>query len=361
MAGFELDEFDSIAPRNNALLVGHDAAEAEFLASVESGQLHHAWLICGPRGIGKATLAYRMARHVLARPSAAQAKVGLGLFGDDLPDAGLSAGSLCFDPGHPVFRRIAAGGHSDFLAVERSVDENTKKRRSEIVVGDVRAIASFLSMTPGEGDWRVVIIDAADEMNGNAANAVLKVLEEPPQQALILLVAHNPSRLLPTVRSRCRSLVLQPLRDPSITDLLMRYAPDVSADDLARLAALADGSIGQALVFARNGGLEIYDAANELFAHLPELDIRALHKLGDKMARDRSGEEFRTLGIILLRWLADSAKSAVKSGAGTARWAELWSETNGLFRKAESVNLDRKQITLNAFLAIQTAAQNGRI
>ena len=94
MAGFELDEFDSIAPRNNALLVGHDAAEAEFLASVESGQLHHAWLICGPRGIGKATLAYRMARHVLARPSAAQADVGLGLFGDDLPDAGLSAGSL---------------------------------------------------------------------------------------------------------------------------------------------------------------------------------------------------------------------------------------------------------------------------
>ena len=104
------------------------------------------------------------------------------------------------------------------------------------------------------------------------------------------------------MRSRCRPLVLQPLQDPSITDLLTRYAPDVSADDLARLAALADGSIGQALVFAGNGGLEIYDAANELLAHLPKLDIRALHKLGDKLARDRSGEEFRTLGIILLRW-----------------------------------------------------------
>ena len=144
-------------------------------------------------------------------------------------------------------------------------------------------------------------------------------------------------------------------------DLLTRYAPDVSADDLARLMALADGSIGQALVFARNGGLEIYDAATELLAHLPKLDIRALHKLGDKLARDRSGEEFRTLGMILLRWLADSAKSEVKSRAATAPWAELWSEMNGLFRKAESVNLDRKQIILNAFLAIQTVAQNGRI
>ena len=197
--------------------------------------------------------------------------------------------------GHPVFRRIAAGGHSDFLAVERSVDENTKKRRNEIVVGDVRAIASFLSMTPGEGDWRVVIIDAADEMNGNAANAVLKVLEEPPKQALILLVAHNPARLLPTMRSRCRLWCSSPCRTQPLEDLLTRYAPDVGADDLARLAALADGSIGQALVFAGNGGLEIYEAANELLAHLPKLDIRALHKLGDKLARDRSGEEFRTL------------------------------------------------------------------
>ena len=114
-------------------------------------------------------------------------------------------------------------------------------------------------------------------------------------------------------------------------------------------------------MFAGSGGLEIYDAANELLAHLPKLDIRALHKLGDKLARDRSGEEFRTLGMILLRWLAESAKSTVKSGAGKAPWAELWSEMNDLFRRAESVNLDRKQITLNAFLAIQTAAQNGRI
>ena len=348
-------------PRKNVVLAGHDAAEADFLASVEIGRMHHAWLICGPRGIGKATLAYRMARYVLARPSAAMAGSGPSLFGVDLPDVGPATNSLSIDPAHPVVRRIAAGGHSDFLAVEPSVDEKTKKRRKEIVVGDVRAIGSFLSMTPGEGDWRVVIIDAADEMNGNAANVLLKVLEEPPKQALILLVAHNPGRLLPTIRSRCRRLVLQPLKDPTMADLLMRYAPDVAPDDLPRLVALAGGSIGEALKYADDGGLEIYEAASDLLTGLPNLDIPALHKLGDKLARDTSGEGFRTLGVILSRWLAEAAKSAVIPGPGNVRWAELWSEMNGLFRKAESVNLDCKQITLNAFLAIQTEAQKGRI
>ena len=229
------------------------------------------------------------------------------------------------------------------------------------MVGDVRAIGSFLAMTPGEGDWRVVIIDAADEMNGNAANAVLKVLEEPPKQALVLLVAHNPGRLLPTIRSRCRRLDLQPLHDPIIADLLALYASDVVPDDLSRLAALSDGSIGQALRYAGDGGLQIYQVANDVLRHLPGLDIPTLHKLGDKLARDTSGEGFRTLGVVLLRWLAEAAKSAVRQGPCAAQWAELWSEMNDLFRRAESVNLDRKQITLNAFLAIQAVAQKGMI
>ena len=164
----------------------------------------------------------------------------------------------------------------------------------------------------------------------------------------------------PTIRSRCRRLVLQPLLDPTMADLLKRYASDVAPDDIARLVALADGSFGQALKYAGDGGLAIYDAANDLLACLPDLDVLALHKLGEKLARDTSGEGFRTLGVILLRWLAESAKSNVKSGPSIAPWAELWSEMNGLFRTAESVNLDRKQITLNAFLAIQSAAQKGR-
>ncbi len=212
-------------------------------------------------------------------------------------------------------------------------------------------------MTPGEGDWRVVIIDAADEMNGNAANAVLKVLEEPPKQALILLVAHNPDRLLPTIRSRCRRLVLHALEDQTVAGLLTSYAPDISPDDIPQLVDLGDGSIGQALKYAEDGGLEIYQAASELLQRLPNLDIPALHKLGDKMARDNTGDGFKTLGVILSRWLTTAAKSAVTSGAPATKWADVWEETNGLFRKAESVNLDRKQVTLNAFLAIQAAAK----
>ena len=358
MAGPESFDPDLRSPRNNPHLVGHETAEAVFLDSITKDRLHHAWLICGPRGIGKATLAYRVARHVLSR-SATPDLSGSGLFGDELPDRSPFENSLFLDPKHQVFRRIAAGGHSDFLAIERSVDEKTKKHRKEIVVSDVRAIATFLTMTPGESDWRVVLIDAADEMNRNAANAVLKVLEEPPKRALILLVAHNPGRLLPTIRSRCRRLALGALQDATISDLLKRYVSDLTSEDLPHLVALADGSIGQALKYSSDGGLDIYQASTDLLVSLPDLDIPALHKLGDRLARDTTGEGFRTLNAILSSWLAEAAKSAAKTGAGAAPWAELWSEMNGLSRKAESVNLDRKQITLNAFLAIQATAQQG--
>ena len=191
------DEIPWPEPRRNPDLIGHETAEQALIDSAASGRMPHAWLICGPEGIGKATLAYRFARYLLAGPQPA------GLFG-----AGETG--LYVAPDHPVFRRVAAKGHADLMTVELGADPKTGRMRGEIVVDDVRAVSEFMHMTPAEGGFRVVIVDIVDAMNRNAANALLKILEEPPPQALLLLVCHAPGRVLATIRSRCRKLVLRP-------------------------------------------------------------------------------------------------------------------------------------------------------
>ena len=205
-------------PRANPDLSGHAAAEETLKTAAESGRLAHAWLFRGPRGIGKATLAFRFARWLLASSGASSlaAPAPPSLFGDDMaPEAIGSDEGLFVAPENPVFRRVAAAGHADLMTIEVGLDDRGRRRR-EIVAADVREVGRFLSMTPAEGGWRVVIIDSADDMNRHAANAVLKVLEEPPRRAVLLLVSHNPGRLLATIRSRCRSLALRPLANDTV-------------------------------------------------------------------------------------------------------------------------------------------------
>lgn len=354
------DTPDIPAPRTNPSLVGHEAAEREVLDAWHSGRMHHAWLITGPRGIGKATFAYRVARFLLAGGGAG------GLFGG--PD------SLDIDPTSPVFARIAHGAHGDLRVVERAWDDKRKRRRGEIVVGDVRGVGTFLSMTPSEGGWRVVLVDAADEMNRSAANAILKVLEEPPERAVLLLLAHNPARLLPTIRSRCRRLVLRPLQDGQVADLIRRYRPDITDDDRRALARLGEGSIGRALDLAEQGGLDHYRTMIGLLRGLPQLDIPALHAFADKVAR--SDDSFRTTTELMQWWLSRAVLAGgrggtvdeVVSGENTLvrtllstapldRWVEVWEKINRLFERAEAVNLDKKHVLLTAFLAIERLAR----
>src|SRR5437763_12254789 len=219
------------APRANPDLFGHEAAETALRRLFEQHRLPHALLLTGPRGIGKATLAFRLARFVLARSTG---ELEPGLFGDPAGEG------LAIPPDSGVFRRVASGGHADLLTVERAYDPRRRRLRGEIVVDDVRAIASFLRLTPAEGGWRVVIVDGADEMNRNAANALLKILEEPPSRALLLLVAHSPGRLLPTIRSRCRRFPLMPLPEAIVAALLGHYRPDLDPDAAAAVTALAE-------------------------------------------------------------------------------------------------------------------------
>ena len=347
------------APRTNPDLVGQEDAEAEFLQAYETGKLPHAWIVGGPRGIGKATLAFRIARFVLAAGN----NNGPDLFGG----AGAAPASLRIESDHPVFRRVLSGGHADLLTVERGVDEQRNRRRDEITVGEARQVSSFLTKTPAEGGWRVVIVDEAEAMNHNSANAILKTLEEPPRQTLLLLVCHNSGRMLPTIRSRCRQLRLRPLADAVLATLLEQYAPAIGAPEQAAAITLARGSIGRALEFADGAGVTLYHELTDLLSVLPGLDMAALHGLSDRIGRDQSGELFRTTRELLGWWMSHTLRAAAidpsRLPSRTAgprsldRWFEVWEKINRLFERAESVNLDRKQVILNAILAIHSAAR----
>ena len=353
------------APRANPDLFGHEAAESALRRLFETGRLPHALLLCGPRGIGKATLAFRLARFILAGGAGEGAQPGL------LGEA--AAGGLAVAPDSALFRRVAAGGHADLLTIERGYDPRRRRLRGEIVVVDTREIATFLRLTAAEGGWRVVVVDGADEMNRNAANALLKILEEPPRRALLLLVAHSPGRLLPTIRSRCRRFPLAPLPSVIVHRLLRQYRPDLSATEADALTALAGGSIGRALDLAAAGGVELYEAVVALLSRERGIDPIALGAFADRLARSDAEDAYRAVEELMAQLLARLAVAATQqthdpshADAGlrslgmrmpASRWAELHDEVGRHFTRTDDLNLDRKQTILSAFFAIEAATR----
>ncbi len=356
-------------PRANAQLKGHESTEKILLEAARSGRMHHAWLLTGPKGIGKATLAHRFSRWLLAGQAEAARQDGL-FGGDPGPEDG-----LWLDPSDPMFQRIAAGGHPDFLTVERQLDDAGKRLRSDIVVADVRKVAGFLSLTAAEGGWRVVIIDGAEDMNRHAANALLKTLEEPPARTVLLLVSHAPGRLLATIRSRCRKLALKPLDDTVVGGLLRHYRPEFDDQDVRLLTAMGEGSIGRALSLSDAGGVALYGEMLDLMAHLPQTDTARLHGVTDAIARSRSDtgayEAFEVFSDLLGWWIARLVRARATgicppelvAGESEAivrlsaignldQWVEVWEKITRLLVRARSVNLDRKQVLLNAFFAL---------
>ena len=351
------------APRANPDLVGHEGAERELRQLVESGRLPHAILLSGPRGIGKATLAFRFARFLLANA------------GHSITAA--AEGGLAIDPESGTFHRVAAGGHADLLTVERAYDPRRRRLRAEIVVDDAREITGFFRLTAAEGGWRIVIVDGAEEMNRSAANALLKILEEPPRQALLLLISHSPRRLLPTIRSRCRRLPLDPLARALVTRLLRRYRPELTQSEAEGLAALSEGSIGRALDLAEAGGLALYRSVLEILLQIPRLDVLRLHAFADQLARADAEDAYRVGGELLLQLLTritacsargefgadeiiageNEAMWRLADRADPARWATLRGEIEGSLASTDQLNLDRKQAMLGIFFAIEELAR----
>ena len=337
-------EEDFPLPRETAALFGHAEAEQALLASYQSGRVPHAWLIGGPPGIGKATLAYRFARFVLAHPDPAAPEVQ-------------QAGSLALDPEHPVARRVAAQAQGDLLVLERVLNEQTGKLYTVIRVDDVRRTVSFFGSTAGEGGWRIAIVDAVDDLQREGANALLKVLEEPPERALLLLVSHAPGRELPTIRSRCRRLLLRPLAESDVAQAAAAATGRVPGEsDVQEAARAAGGSVGRALSLLDEGARGLRQRVLELFAQLPEPDPRALHALGDALGGNdpRDLEAFMDL---VNGWL--SARLA--GGAGRlpqlARVAETWEKVNRAARDVETYNLERKPLVFAVFGALAQATR----
>jgi DNA polymerase-3 subunit delta' len=349
-------------PRANPDLLGHEAVERDLRRLFEAGRLPHALLLSGPRGIGKATLAFRLARFVLAGGAE---QVPLLAAPDGPAESGLGVA-----PESGVFRRVAAGGHADLVTVERAWDPRRRRLRGEIVVDDTRAIAAFLRLTAAEGGWRVVVVDGADVMNRSAANALLKILEEPPRRALLLLVAHSTGRLLPTIRSRCRLVSLSPLPAETVRLLLARYRPALPAAEAEALMQLCGGSIGRALDLAAAGGVALYEEVLALLARNDGIDPVALHAFADRIGRSDADDAYRAVEELVQHLLARLAAAAARRGAeiestriGTAparlaarapaaRWAALREEIGRDFTRTDDLNLDRKQTILSTFLAI---------
>lgn len=359
----------TVAPRENPDLIGHESAENRLFDAWRSGRLPHAWLITGPKGIGKATLAFRFARFVLS---------GGGSAGSLIDPAGDGSSPLRVDPGDPVFRRVASGGHADLMTLERGMDAAGKRLRSVIVVEDVRSASSFLTLTSGEGGWRVVIVDSADDMNVNSANALLKTLEEPPSRTLILLVSHAPSGLSATIRSRCCRLKLERLADTDVVRLLARYRPDLDDDAAATLVWLAEGSIGRALRLAETDGAAIHGLILALLESLPRTNVESLHAFVDQLARRDAEPAYRTATELVQWWIwrivtekagkgrgagsstiqaeADACIRRLSALGGLDQWVEVWEKITRLFGQADGINLDRKQVMLNAFHHITRVA-----
>lgn len=314
-------------PRAQGWLVGHEAAQRSLLQAVTGGRLHHAWLFAGPAGIGKATLAFRFARWLLAgRPGA----------------------DLAVDPADPVFRRVAAGTHADLLTVERGHDDKRQRLRAEIVVDEVRPVADFLRRTAAEGGWRVVILDDAELMNRSAANTLLKILEEPPPRTVLMLVSAMPGRLLPTIRSRCRTLRLEPLAPAQVEAALARLLPDEDAATRRMLADLADGAPGRALALAAEDGLALQELVREVMAARPPGALRR-HALADLVLRRERG--FATFLSLLGDAISGELRAAARRGdavrPGLDR-ASAWGEIRRVQDETERFNLDKRQALLSS-------------
>ena len=377
-------------PRDTLRLIGQSEAENNFLAAFNSNRLHHGWLINGPRGVGKATLAWSIARFLLATPLQAAG----GLFDDVLPPPD----TLEVAQSHPVYSRIRAGSEPGLFVLRRPYDEKTNRLKKQITVDEVRKLKNFFALSATDGGRRVVIVDAADDMNTSAANAILKVLEEPPERCCLLLISHQPAGLLPTLRSRCCDLRLLPLGPQNMAEALQQAetaSPTGGEDDssaqtetvaaslpashghAAVLAELSAGSVGGSIRLSNLDGLTLYHDVVKLFSNLPNLDRSQAIKMADTAAMRGAEDRFDMLVTLLDIFLARLARSGVTgqmpeveitrgefdvlrkaapNAASGRAWAECAQQITARIHHGRAVNLDPAALILDTVFRMQKMA-----
>ncbi|MEO1306746.1 MAG: DNA polymerase III subunit delta' [Pseudomonadota bacterium] len=358
----------ALHPRVTPKLYGQDTAEQTFLTAFDAGRVHHAWLIAGPQGVGKATLAWRIARFLLATPTD-QAD---GLFGAPDPVT-----SLDVAPDHPVARRMVALSEPRLFLLRRPWDDKAKRLKQEITIDEARKLKGFFALSAAEGGRRVVIVDSADELNGAAANAILKLLEEPPAQTVLLLISNQPSRLLPTIRSRCRILQCTSLSPDDLTAALAQQDVDARSDT-STVSALAGGSVGAAMALISQDGVALYQRLAALMATMPKLNrpdaIAMADWAGSRSADGRFSLALDLIDLFLCRLARagvsgppmppavageDATLQRLSPDLRAARgWAALQQTLGAEGRHAMAVNLDPSAVILDMVLRINGAAQD---
>ena len=349
----EIPPLDQIAgiplPYDQDTLIGHENAEQELITAYRSERLHHAWIIGGPRGIGKATLAFRFARFVFAYPDR---------FGTECNNAT----KLNDFSSNPTMEHRSILTHTNILYLTKPWDRVSKQYKTEVTVDEVRRTLPFFGSTAGNNGWRVCIVDSADEMNLNAANALLKILEEPPERCIFLVLSHLPGRLLPTIRSRCRKMNLSPLSEQSMKLVLEKLGimKDYPDDQVKLSIELAEGSVRSAVQLLINNEIEIAQDFNKIVKSLPKCNIREIHAFADKICGRNSKESFSLFKEMIRKNLSDMVRDGIQNDVLNRQLvllADLWEKTTNEIALVEEFNLDRKQLVLNAFHHMEEAYQ----
>jgi DNA polymerase-3 subunit delta' len=349
----ESDRIDDCPhPRETYDLFGQPEAEHEILKAYQSNALPQAIILGGPAGIGKATLAWRTARFLLAHPNPAAPEVQ-------------AAKDLSVAPDHQASRQVAALSHTDLVLLRREWNEKTKKFFSEIRTEDVRGAIHLFQQAAGAGGYRICIVDGAEDLNRSGANALLKTIEEPPPKSLFLIVAHRPDMLLPTIRSRSRRILLKPLSESSILQILDRLGSpwsEIAPAERAEAAARAQGSLHDALRLLAGGGVAFDSRVRAMLEALPQLDWQAVHGLADQIAGRDGLADYETLMITIIDWLDGSIRARAEAGeAGGAMrlapLAEVWEKVAEAARETEVLNLDKRPLVLSIFADLAAAAR----
>lgn len=347
----ESDRFhDAPHPRDATHLFGHAAAEHELLSAYRSGRLPSAWLIGGKEGIGKATLAWRFAKFILAH-------------GDPRLPAVVRASDLSVDPDNPAVRRVLSQSHTDVTVLRRAYDPKGKRHYTEIRIDDVRRVIDMFHHASGEGGWRVAIVDSAEDLNGSSANALLKLIEEPPPNSLFLIISHRPAQVLTTIRSRTRKLNLAELPPDTIVEAVSSLGSPFGDTDQRRLAEAArrgGGSVRDTLRLLSGDSLTLIEAVDGLLGHLPMVDWRRVHGLADKLTGREATEEFEAMISAIFDWLDARVRQGAPQGASLAPLAEVWDKIALSARETLALNLDRRTFILNAFIDLAAAVQAAR-
>ncbi|HEX3943635.1 MAG TPA: DNA polymerase III subunit delta' [Rhizomicrobium sp.] len=343
----EIEETDRIEgfphPRETFRLMGQDEALARAARAIRSGRPPQGWLLTGPPGIGKATFAYRMSRYLLRYGAT---------------DAGPQ--DLSVPPNDPVSLQVAAGAHPGLLVLTRGLHPRTGKLMTETSVDVIRRLSGFFGMTSGAGGWRIAIVDTADDMSDQAANALLKALEEPPARSMLMLLSNAPGKLLPTIRSRCQRLDLRPLDETVLAVELIQHLPKMKDADRNALAKLAGGSLGAALTLADEDTLVLARDVSRMVDEAAVPNVTALFALADRVGR--ASDRLPAFGDFLVQALEERIRKRAhaEGAAGLRRWIEAWEQVRANFDRAVALHLEPRQTIVSSIRAIQSASRTAR-